>query len=76
VEDEPAPGALSIPITPPISSTSSWQIARPRPEPSWARVTDASTCENFWNNRPWLSAAMPIPVSLTSKRHRQSRGER
>ena len=44
---EPAPGVLSTPIRPPISSTSCLEIARPRPVPPYLRVVEASA----WRER-------------------------
>ena len=55
-------------MRPPIRSTMRWQIARPRPVPPYRRVVDASACVNAWNRRDCASAAMPMPVSRTSKR--------
>ena len=39
---EPCPGTLSTPMSPPISSTSRLQMAKPSPVPPYLRVVDAS----------------------------------
>ena len=59
----PAPSLLSMPISPPISSTSRWQMARPSPVPPRPR----SSWVKRWNRSRCRSAAMPIPVSVTVK---------
>ena len=43
---DPAPTTLRKPISPPISSTSRLEIARPRPVPPYLRVVDPSACVN------------------------------
>ena len=48
---EPAPGVLSTPIRPPISSTRRLEIARPRPVPPYWRVVEASAWVNSVNSR-------------------------
>ena len=45
------PGALSTPISPPISSTSCLEIARPSPVPPYLRVVEPSAWANGWNSR-------------------------
>lgn len=64
----PLPGVLSTPILPPISCTSSFEIARPRPVPPKRRVVEVSACENGSNSVGSASGSMPMPVSATSKR--------
>ena len=49
-KSEPCPSALSRPISPPISSTSRLEMARPRPVPPYRRVVEASACVNFSNS--------------------------
>ena len=39
---EPVPSELSTPIMPPIASTMSFEMARPRPEPPKRRTTELS----------------------------------
>ena len=65
---EPTPGSLATPISPPMSCTRRRQMDRPRPVPPNRRVVEASACVNASNNTSSLSAAMPMPVSRTSKR--------
>ena len=45
----PSPDLLSTPISPPISSTSCCEIARPRPVPPYCRVVEPSACVNASN---------------------------
>ena len=71
---EPLPCSLSTPISPPISSTSWCEIARPRPVPPYSRVVEASACENFENSRSMVSLSMPIPESTISKCSRSPSG--
>ena len=65
---DPAPCSLCRPISPPISSTSCFEMARPRPVPPKRRVVEASACVNASNREPALSGAMPMPVSRTANR--------
>ena len=62
-----ARGAVE-PSLPPISSTSCRQIASPSPVPPNLRVVEESAWAKARNRRSWSSAAMPMPVSITSKR--------
>lgn len=64
----PCPTSLSTPRSPPISSTSRRQIARPSPVPPKRRVVELSAWLKAWNRRPRASGEMPIPVSRTSTR--------
>ena len=64
----PRPGVLSSPISPPMSSTSRLEIARPSPVPPYRREVDPSACEKDRNKRERASGSIPIPVSWTSKR--------
>ena len=64
----PSPGTLLTPMSPPINSTSSFEIARPSPVPPYLRVVEESTCEKLLNSRSSRSGGMPMPVSLTSRR--------
>ncbi len=64
----PRPGALSRPISPPISRAR-WRLsARPRPVPPWRRVVALSACSKASNSRACCAGAMPMPESATSKR--------
>ena len=51
-----------------MSSTSCRQIASPRPVPPNLRVVDESAWAKARNSRSWSPAAMPMPMSMTSKR--------
>ena len=62
----PAPGALVIVISPPISSARRRQITRPRPVPPKRRVVPTPACVKGWKSSSWTSAAMPMPVSRTA----------
>ena len=64
----PAPGSLSTPISPPISSTSRCEIARPRPGAAVAARRRAVGLRNVSNRPACAPRRMPMPVSLTSKR--------
>ena len=71
----PAPSSLSRPIRPPMASTSRRQMARPKPG---AADSGASLRRRLGRTTrtagPGSQPAMPIPVSVTSKRvhHRPS----
>ena len=65
---EPWPGCESTPIWPDIRSMMRLQITRPRPVPPYRRVVEASAWLKALNRPPAFSGAMPMPVSLTSKR--------
>ena len=65
---EPRPGCESTPMVPPIRSTMRLQMTRPRPVPPYRRVVELSAWLKGWNRRCTLAAAMPMPVSRTSKR--------
>ena len=65
---EPRFGSLATPMTPPISATSWRQMASPRPVPPYLRVVKESACVKALKIWPCASAAMPMPVSLTSNR--------
>ena len=65
VKVDPRPSTLATEIDPPISSTSSRDIAKPRPLPPNLRVTDGSTCENRWNSCTSWGPGIPTPVSVT-----------
>ena len=58
-------GVLSTPISPPMSSTSRFEIARPRPVPPYFRVVEASAWTNGSKRRACASAAMPRPTAIT-----------
>jgi hypothetical protein len=47
-------------------------MASPSPVPPYLRVIEPSACSKAVNSRFWSSAAMPMPVSLTSIRSRSS----
>ena len=64
----PWPTSLVTPISPPMSSTSWREMARPRPVPPYRRVVPASAWENDSNTGAWSLSAIPIPVSTTWKR--------
>ena len=64
----PTPISLSTPISPPCSVTSWRQIARPSPVPPKLSRIVSSAWEKASKMRPRASGAMPMPVSLTSKR--------
>ncbi len=64
----PAPSSLSTQMRPPWPSTIVRQIARPRPVPPLSRESDASTCWKRPKIESSLSAGMPRPWSITSKR--------
>ena len=65
---DPAPGALSKPIDPPIMSTSRLQMARPRPVPPNLRVVAPSAWVKLVKSFGWASSGTPQPVSVTSAR--------
>ena len=65
---DPCVKALSTPIVPPISSTSCFEIVKPRPVPPCLRVVEPSACENDSKMRVCASLDTPMPVSCTSKR--------
>ena len=62
----PLSSLLSTPISPSISSISSFEIVSPNPNPSWFLVKEASTWENLVNNFFWSCKLMPMPVSIIS----------
>ena len=64
---EPSPSSLSIPIFPPMSSTSCLLIASPRPVPPNSRVVEESPWENFLNSWDMPFLEIPMPVSFTEK---------
>lgn len=59
-----------MPIEPPISSTSCFEMESPRPVPPYRRVVEASAWVKRSKTRESGSGAMPIPVSSTPKRTR------
>ena len=59
----PCPGWLSIPICPPISSASCWQIASPRPVPPYWRVMELCAWLKGWKRCNACSGVRPIPVT-------------
>ncbi len=65
---DPSPTTPSIPISPPIFSTSCLQIARPRPVPPKLRVVEPSACMNGSKMALRRSSGMPMPVSHTENR--------
>ena len=66
----PSPGTLSTVISPPISSTSWREIARPRPVPPRRRVAAESTWVKRWKSCRLAASGMPTPVSRTATRSR------
>jgi uncharacterized membrane protein len=64
----PAPGSLSMAMTPWCISISDLVRARPRPVPWVVLECWPSTCSNGRARRLRSSAAMPIPVSATATR--------
>ena len=63
----PSPGSLSTWISPPSRRAISRQIDRPRPVPPYLRLVVPSACRNASKMTSSLSAAMPMPVSITAK---------
>ena len=61
----PVPGSLATSTLPCISATSRETIASPSPLPPYFREVEESAWLNAWNRRWRLSAAIPIPVSVT-----------
>ena len=61
------------PISPPMSSTSCLEIARPRPVPPYLRVVEPSACAKGSKSCVERSGAMPMPVSVTSNAHQRRR---
>jgi len=61
----PLPSSLSIPISPPMSSTSCLDIVVPSPVPPYFRVVEPSAWEKLSKIVPCFSLAIPIPVSFT-----------
>ncbi|OQA08481.1 MAG: hypothetical protein BWY66_00963 [bacterium ADurb.Bin374] len=64
---DPLPGWLSTQMRPCIISTRCREMARPRPEPPYLRVVEASAWLNDWNSFACCSGVMPMPVSRTQK---------
>ena len=62
----PRPGSLTMPISPPICSTSPLTITRPRPVPPYWRVIEASAWLKSLKTLCCWSFDKPIPVSLIS----------
>ena len=65
----PSPGVLRTRISPPSRRAISRLIDRPRPVPPYLRLVPVSAC---WNGSKMifsLSAAMPMPVSVTDEGH-------
>ena len=65
----PLPGSLVHPIRPPINSASPLLMAKPRPVPPYWRVVEESACVKLSKIISVLSAAIPIPVSVTLNRN-------
>ena len=70
----PTPGTLCTCIVPPMSCTSLLLMVRPRPVPPKFRVVELSAWEKGLKMCSSLSAAMPTPVSRTTKRKPQRFG--
>lgn len=60
---EPTPSSLSRLMVPPMRSTSSFTMARPRPDPVYVLVPAFASCANGSNACCWNSGLMPMPVS-------------
>ncbi len=69
VKVEPLPSSLSTEISPPFISARRLQIARPSPVPPKRRVVEDSAWVKAWNSFAWLALEMPMPWSITRKRH-------
>ena len=65
---EPRPASLSTPISPPIISTSCFEMAGPGRCHRTYAVVEESAWVNFWKSNSRLSVGMPMPVSRTEKR--------
>ena len=65
---EPWPNSLCTPTSPPMARARLLLMARPRPEPPYSRVVEASACTKLWNRRSICSGFKPMPVSVTAKR--------
>ncbi len=69
----PRPGSLIAPMLPPISSTSSFEMASPSPVPPKLRVVDTSAWWKGSKSSSICEASIPMPVSVTSTRSNASR---
>ena len=65
VNVEPTFFSLCSVISPPIFSTSSLTMAKPRPVPTYEERALASSCANGSNALCWNASLMPLPVSRT-----------
>jgi len=63
---DPLPTSLITPMFPPISSTSNFEMARPRPVPPKERVLELSAWVNWEKILFCWSTGMPIPGSTIS----------
>src|SRR5690606_40877929 len=64
---EPLSGRRRALISPPMASTSLWQMFRPRPDP-WCRLVKEVSSWKKGANSSWiLSSGMPMPVSAMLK---------
>src|SRR5205807_741005 len=59
-------------IVPPSISASRLEITSPRPVPPNWRVVEASACANGRKSSETCSGLMPMPLSITSRRRRDS----
>ena len=63
----PSPSALWTRSSPPSSRVSSRLIDSPRPVPPYRRLVVPSACWKASKTSACLSAAIPMPVSATTK---------